>query len=59
MDTLKGERQKLPFKAKRELNSKIQKLKDKQASLEDEISEIRRRSRDDEKAKSKKLQDEG
>ena len=59
IDQLKKERNSLPFKAKKEVSSKIQKLKDKQAKLEDEISELRHKSRDEEKAKAKKLHDQG
>lgn len=59
IDGLKKERNAVPFAAKKEINSKIQKLKDKQSGVEDEISEYRRKARDEEKARTKTLHDQG
>lgn len=59
IEVLKKERNSLPFAAKKDINAKIQKLKDKQAAIEDEIVEYRRKARDEEKSRTKNLHDQG
>lgn len=59
IEELKKERNSVPFAAKKDMNSRIQKLKDKQAAIEDEIVEYRRKAREEEKARTKKLHDQG
>ena len=56
---LKKERKNLPFKAKREINAKIQRKKDQQEKIEDEITELRQKSREEEKRRAKELHDKG
>ena len=56
---LKKERRKLTFKAKRQVSEKIQKLKDKQIKLEEEMSALRQEARVEEKKRSKELHDQG
>lgn len=59
IEALKKERNNVPFAAKKEINARIQKLKDKQAVIEDEIVEYRRKARDEEKSRTKSLHDQG
>ncbi len=59
IEDLKKERNSVPFASKKEINAKIQKLKDKQAAIEDEIVEYRRKAREEEKARTKTLHDKG
>lgn len=59
IELLKKERNSVPFAAKKDINSRIQKLKDKQAAIEDEIVDYRRKARDEEKARTKTLHDQG
>ena len=56
---LKKQRKNLPFKAKREINTKIQEKKDQQSKIEDEITELRQKFREEEKRRSEELHDQG